>query len=120
MVTGGRDYVDPYWVWHQLDLVRRLVGVEVLIHGACPRGLDADADLWVRSRGVRVLAFPADWDHLGRRAGPIRNKTMVSCTRPDVGAVFPGGSGTTNAERCLIESGVRIIRLRRRPRSAGV
>lgn len=48
-------------------------GPLVLVHGACPTGLDR----FVAGSWPAVCeAHPADWS-LGRRAGPLRNRSMV-------------------------------------------
>jgi len=50
----------------------------VLVHGACPQGgADWMADgLW-RLWGWPTEEHPADFDRLGRRAGPLRTAEMV-------------------------------------------
>jgi hypothetical protein len=51
-----------------------------IIHGDCPTGVDAIADAWARRRsdeGIQVRAWPAEWDRLGKAAGPVRNSNMA-------------------------------------------
>lgn len=55
-----------------------------LMHGACPKGVDAVGDRWARRRRanrwpVVVEPHPADWAGEGRGAGFVRNTAMVRC-----------------------------------------
>lgn len=55
-------------------------GFSILIHGACRTGADAIADRWARRQltGIQhVETFPAQWERLGKAAGPVRNESMV-------------------------------------------
>jgi hypothetical protein len=36
----------------------------------------------------------AEWERLGRKAGPIRNQRMLEEGKPDLVVAFPGGTGT--------------------------
>jgi hypothetical protein len=90
VVTG-----DRYWECRDVadEVVGRLCrrhgyGV-TLVHGHCPTGVDRafdEAGRWFAETvddRVRVERHPADWDALGRKAGPVRNQGMV-----DAGADF--------------------------------
>lgn len=48
-----------------------------IIHGGCPKGVDAIADVLARRMELEVEIFPADWDKHGKAAGPIRNREMA-------------------------------------------
>jgi hypothetical protein len=41
------------------------------------RGADLLGKQWAEEKGVAVKKFPADWDKLGRGAGPKRNQQMA-------------------------------------------
>lgn len=58
-------------------------GNTVIIHGAAP-GADRYADKWAKAKGKEPLAFPADWELLGKSAGYFRNKKMLDDGQPDV------------------------------------
>jgi hypothetical protein len=115
IVTGSRDHDDRDLIWDALALARWELGPLTVVHGAAP-GADRLAVEWVRHhRHLDCIdePHPAQWQRLGRAAGPIRNQQMV-----DAGAVlvlgFPLGRsvGTRDcmarATRALIE--VREIR----------
>ena len=71
-------------------------GEIVIVHGACPRGVDMLADRYSRRNNYKCIQFRADWDSLGRSAGPERNKRM--CDFSDYFICFWNGSsrGTMN------------------------
>lgn len=48
--------------------------MKVLVVGDCETGVDALVRRWA---GNRAKVFRADWDAMGRAAGPIRNATMA-------------------------------------------
>lgn len=112
VITGGRDYPDG-------DAVRyALAGhqPDILIHGACPSGVDWYAAEWAKNNAVPVLAWPADWDRHGRKAGPLRNEDMVAFAaqlvrmrgfvETCVGVVFPGGRGTAHCAKMMEKYGI--------------
>lgn len=99
LVTGSRNWDRPDVVWESLDRIARELAEAgddelVVVHGACwptKRGPDgklvlesADylADIWCRYRQhplpVVCERHPARWSELGKRAGHVRNRHMVS------------------------------------------
>jgi hypothetical protein len=77
IVTGGRS-----WACHKLAAVilRRLVahyGPEIVIVLGDATGVDESFATAAKGVGIAVEAHPADWDGLGKRAGPIRNQGMI-------------------------------------------
>lgn len=60
-----------------LEVLAQALGTKLEIAvGDCPTGADAIVDRWARRRGYEPIVFKADWSHLGRAAGPVRNSTM--------------------------------------------
>lgn len=55
----------------------RRLEILALIHGDAP-GADKLADDIGRRLGYLVLAYPAEWEKFGNRAGPIRNQKMLT------------------------------------------
>lgn len=47
------------------------------ITGKIVGGVDWLGECWAAQHGVSIERFPADWDELGRAAGPIRNAEMA-------------------------------------------
>lgn len=78
MVTGSRDWPFPTLVHEQLILALKEADRPItLIHGDCPTGADHFASTYWDLLGLEQIRYPADWDSLGLKAGPLRNKTMI-------------------------------------------
>ncbi len=105
VVTGGRDCNDRDRIFAALDSLHSRKPVSVLIEGEA-RGLDRWAKYWAVQRGIDVDPYPADWAVLGPSAGPIRNQWMIDLGKPDYGLVFPGGTGTADMRRKLVDAGI--------------
>lgn len=99
LVTGGRDFTDRAYLFRRMDYFRSALKLTHIIHGAA-QGADTLVGEWAQDRGLDVRAFPADWTHLGKAAGPIRNRQMIA-ERPDYVVAFKGGSGTHN---CILQA----------------
>jgi hypothetical protein len=108
LVCGGRAFVDRDAAFIAIDRVRAERGIALVIHGAA-RGADTLGGEWGEARGVPVLVFPADWEGLGRAAGPIRNQRMLDEGRPDLVLALPGGRGTADMVLRATLAGVEVI-----------
>ena len=81
LVCGSRD-------WNDKEAIRRaLSGLDndkdtLIIHGDC-EGADKLAGVVAKNLGLKVEAYPADWDKHGSAAGPIRNQQMLDEGKPD-------------------------------------
>ena len=94
LITGGREFKDREGAFALLDRAHAKFKITHLIHGDA-RGADRIAAEWAVSRGVQVVACPANWEHYKNAAGPIRNQYMIELC-PDAVLAFPGGKGTKN------------------------
>ena len=43
----------------------------------CARGVDTFGEQYAAEHGIPVERHPADWEHYGKAAGPIRNAEMA-------------------------------------------
>ena len=50
---------------------------DIIVSGGCPAGGDRLAKLLHTQYNIPYLEFPADWNRLGKAAGPIRNEKMA-------------------------------------------
>jgi hypothetical protein len=116
LVCGGRDYNDRDRVFSILDVAHAANPIIELIHGAAS-GADKLADEWADGK-VAIHAFPAPWETLGHRAGPIRNQKMLDEGKPDMVIAFPGGAGTADMVKRAEKAGVPVVRIR--PRNAAL
>ena len=115
IIAGGRDYwfVHADYAW--LDEIKerfRALGhqIEEVVHGDAP-GADRCAGVWALSRLIPQKKFPADWNHHGRAAGPIRNRAMAEFVGDSgVCILFPGGRGTENMREEAEKQGLMIVR----------
>lgn len=98
LVCGSRDWDDPGVIIRRLHELRMeaLWKGELLtiLHGAAP-GADKVASAWGSRVRLPVRAFPADWETHGKRAGVIRNLSMLD-QEPDLVLAFQrnGSRGT--------------------------
>lgn len=106
IVAGGRDYSDAKAVFAVLDRIHAKRGIAEIIHGAAP-GADTLADEWGKARGVKRTPCEANWTGLGKAAGPIRNRHMLTL-KPDGVVLFPGGRGTADMRKAALEVGVKV------------
>lgn len=104
IIAGGRDFDDLPFLSEICDSFHDQI-TEVVSSGY--RGADYQGELWAKSSGIPVKTFPADWNTLGRAAGPIRNKAMAEYA--DAVILFLGGRGT-DSMRCLaLKYGLTIL-----------
>lgn len=107
-VTGGRDYDDAELVAGALGRLNGAYVIVRLAHGDAP-GADRLAATWARDARIQeVVAYPADWNRFGRRAGPTRNRRMLEAEQPDLLVAFPGGRGTADCIQAARTLGVRV------------
>lgn len=134
LVTGSRDWADQHAVWGRIidavqvwihlhpDLDRETDWVTI-VHGDCPTGADAHAQALCDVTHWNVERYPADWERLGRKAGPARNGEMVGrgadlclafigpCTSPRCSAPRPHAShGATGCASAAEQAGITTVR----------
>ena len=81
LICGDRN-------WTNRDLILRCVrkahtteSISLIIEGEA-RGADVMGRCAAEECGILVSPFPAEWDRLGKRAGPIRNQQMLDEGKP--------------------------------------
>ncbi len=107
-IVGSRDFLDYVFLESRLNELLSLFTVEEIISGGA-RGADSLGERFARERGIPVRVFRADWARLGRRAGHLRNKDIVS--RADVIVAFWDGLslGTRDTLHQARRAGKRVI-----------
>ena len=76
LVAGTRTFTDYSLLEQKLDyLLQNHRTDTVIVSGGC-RGTDALAKRYATEKGYGYYEFPADWDHLGKKAGIVRNEAM--------------------------------------------
>lgn len=108
LVTGSRDWEDWAAIEEQLRRVQSLAEHVVIIHGDA-RGTDKMCQYKARQMGMEVLAVPAEWDRLGKRAGHVRNTQMLDLEPNEVVAFWLDRSrGTADCIRQAREAGIPV------------
>lgn len=98
LVCGGRYYNDSARVAKELSSERWTAPITTVIQGGAT-GADQLAREWAEAQGIPVLEMRADWKKHGRKAGPMRNQSMIDLSAPDLVVAFPGGRGTADMVR---------------------
>lgn len=109
LVCGGRNYADRRHLYGVLDIAHANNRIVMLIAGGA-NGADALAIDWARKEQVKFQVFNADWEALGRKAGPIRNQQMLDEGKPHLVIAFPGGRGTADMVERANAAGVPVVR----------
>ncbi len=116
LITGSRDWTDEEPI---RILIESLPSDAIVIHGNAP-GADSIADRLALARGLHVKAYAAEWQRLGKAAGPARNQRMVDEGQPTEAHAFvrPGSIGTWDCvRRCeFAKVPVKIMK----PRKEGI
>lgn len=97
IIAGSRNISDPATVERA---VRECGWWPSVILSGKARGVDSLGERWAAAYGVPVSAFPADWEHLGKAAGHVRNAEMAR----DCDALIAVWDGTSPGTRNMIET----------------
>lgn len=108
LVCGGRDFADWRHLQATLERLHAARQISLVISGGAS-GADDLAARWGLFAKLPVCVFPANWKHLGRAAGPARNRHMLDFGMPDLVVAFAGGSGTAHMVRIAKEAGVEVV-----------
>jgi hypothetical protein len=114
LVTGSRTWIDNGIIARELDAIWSATDeIITIVHGACPRGADAQANRWAEDTrmGVRNEPHPAAWDKHGKAAGFRRNAEMVAAGA-DVCLAFikDGSRGATHCADLAEKAGIPVRR----------
>lgn len=115
IIAGSRTVPenDPDLVVRIHKILINIKGCDLeIVSGTCS-GADRLGEYYAAQYGISVKQFPADWNTLGKSAGPIRNKQMADYATHLI-AIWDGESVGT---RHMIESAkrnglkVRVIKI---------
>lgn len=107
-IVGSREYASPHEV---TNFVASLPDDAVVVSGGA-RGVDTWAEQAARMRGLAVEVHRANWKDYGKRAGFVRNYTIVK-SADRVVAFWDGESrGTAHSIRIAREMGKDVLVIR--------
>ena len=113
LICGGRDFLDYDLLKRTLDeLLLEFKSNNVTIIQGGAKGADFLAKVYANSctsSKVECLEFPAAWFKYGKKAGPIRNQTMLDEGKPDLVVAFSGGAGTKDMVSRAVKAGVEVL-----------
>ncbi|KKN45590.1 hypothetical protein LCGC14_0681550 [marine sediment metagenome] len=79
-IVGSRTFNDSILfegiLWDFLRIRRGTIPQDTIISGGA-KGADSLAKKYATEESVPYLEFPAEWDKYGKRAGYLRNQTIV-------------------------------------------
>ena len=78
LICGSRDYRDAKQIYRWME---NLPKDTIIIEGEA-KGADTIAWVCASILGLEYLPFIADWNKLGKSAGPIRNQRMLDEGKP--------------------------------------
>lgn len=99
-VTGSRT-------WEDRDLLSSVLvsyltrADDLVLHVGDARGADEMASQVAHGWGCQVVQHRAEWRALGKRAGMVRNKTMLDEARPDILIAFKQGLVSAGTDGCM-------------------
>lgn len=112
LVCGSRNFYN----WRLLERTLQVFenehtdeGISCVIEGDAS-GADRLSEQWAIYNGISVERFPADWESLGKAAGPIRNGRMLTEGKPDYVIAFlaKNSVGTKNMIEQATKAGVPV------------
>lgn len=77
IIAGTRTFSDYALLKETADQLLANVTEKIEIVSGHAWGADILGERYAKEKGYKLTVFPADWDHLGKAAGYIRNKAMA-------------------------------------------
>lgn len=108
LVCGGRKYANANRVNEILTQLHERFNFTHLVEGGAT-GADTLSRHWAKRNMVPVSTVRPDWGLHGAKAGPLRNKKMLSDYKPVLVIAFPGGVGTANMVALADKVGTQVI-----------
>lgn len=119
IIAGSRDIngdLAELFVQESMRVTRMMWDWKVgaVLSGKC-RGIDTAGEKWAKLNKAEVEEYPADWDLLGDKAGPLRNAEMVQRADALVVIAFRGSKGSADVLRRAKAQGLWIYRVQLDP-----
>ena len=121
IIAGSRNFASKNFpvMREKCDAILQTVKVECILSGRngvidkntgqVVSGTDLFGEIYAALRGYTVQPYPADWDNLGKKAGPIRNALMADNADALIAFRLPGKSdGTDNMVREALKRRLKV------------
>jgi len=92
-VVGSRDFNDYDLLKKYLDKIHSIEPIKCIVSGGA-KGADSLSEKWAGDNNVSKIIFYPEWNKYGKRAGFLRNVTIVD-TSDKVIAFWSGNSKGT-------------------------
>ena len=115
IIAGSRNYNDYEKLKERCNtyLSNKLSDPEtcVIIVSGAAKGADALGERYAMENKLPIERYPADWEHNGRAAGPIRNRQMAEIANALIAFPIGESRGTRNMIKLAQEKRllVRIV-----------
>ena len=76
-VIGSRGFCDYGLMKSYLDKIHSVEPLTFIVSGGA-KGADSLSEKWAKENNIPTMIFIPDWDKLGKSAGFIRNKDIIS------------------------------------------
>lgn len=99
VISGSRS-IRSYWLFSREMrklLKDRSPSDTILLQGEAKFGIDRLARIFAKRNGWKCVGWPANWDTQGRRAGMVRNASMLLHADHLIAAWDGVSNGTKNA-----------------------
>ena len=113
LICGSRFYTRYEKVLHYIRRLKATsVHGDIVIIAGGARGADALAVKAAIACGLPFREYPAQWEKYGKKAGPIRNQTMLDMEKPGLVVAFhediENSKGTKDMVSRASKSGVPV------------
>jgi hypothetical protein len=75
IIAGGRDFKDWDMFQGYMSTLPPWISINEVVSGGAT-GADALGETWAKMMNIPCKVFNAEWERLGRKAGPMRNVEM--------------------------------------------
>lgn len=101
IIAGCRNWNDQTAI--NVAMAEYFPNCTKVISGGCD-GADYQGECWAQERNIPIERFMADWDKLGKIAGPIRNKQMAN----NADALLACWDGKSRGTKNMIDEARRL------------
>ena len=106
LITGSRNWSDK----EAVEIAIARAKPDIIIEGGA-RGADAIAKEYAHKTFRKVIEVKSEWDKYGKKAGGIRNSTMIAM-KPDLVLAFSMNlskdKGTRDTVNKAIKKGIKV------------